>query len=80
MDSEGAEGRIFTGGQQLLQTVDVVLFEIGETWCVDNLKILFRPVLVNNGPTQVPYAVNLECSGCSNVLGKEWIHGIQIGC
>jgi hypothetical protein len=32
VDSEGAEGRIFTGSQQLLESVDIVLFEIGEAW------------------------------------------------
>jgi hypothetical protein len=32
VDAEGAEGRIFTGSQQLLESVDIVLFEIGEAW------------------------------------------------
>ncbi len=32
------------------------------------------------GPVQVPHTFDLECSRCSNVLGKKWIYGLQIGC
>ncbi len=57
VDSEGAEGRIFTGSQQLLESVDVVLFEIGESWYVLNFRL--------NSPT--PTLSNLwPCSGIAH--------------